>query len=70
MTLKTEFMVIWFLHYISIIPMMPKMWLRSSNQNVICKLDAAQREEKGKGVSAGLRNQTRQAMVMHRKMLN
>ena len=50
--------------------MMPKMWLRSSNQNVICKLDAAQREEKGKGVSAGLRNQTRQAMVMHRKMLN
>lgn len=70
MTLKTEFTVNWFLHYISIIFPLPRVCLRSSNQNVVVNYMQAESELSGKCVSDGLRNRNGQAVVMYWKILN
>lgn len=62
MTLKTEFTVNWFLHYISII--------FRSNQNMVVNYMQAESELSGKCVSDGLRNRNGQAVVMYWKILN
>lgn len=61
MTLKTEFTVIGFLHYISIIQPLAWAWPRSSSQNTIVNSTQARSELNGKCVSGGRRNQNGQA---------
>lgn len=70
MTLKTEFTVNWFLHYISIIFPAAQGVSAQLKSKHGCKLDAGRCELSGKCVSDGLRNRNGQAAVMYRKILN